>query len=466
MTEQELRQLAAAGESETVEFKASTGELKSGMQTLCAMLNNRGGQVIFGITPDHKVSGQHVSGRTIEDVSQALKQIEPPVFPSIDRVAVVGTDREAIVVAVQPGQQRPYTSNGRAYKRVGNTSQPMDREEYNRILLERMHAQVRWENEIAAGWTVSDLDASEITRTIDEAIRRGRAEEPGTRAAAELLRGFGLLRNRAITRAAVVLFARPDRLQAEFPQLLLRLARFKGVDKTEFLDNRRFLGNAFELMRRGEQFVNENVPIAGRIIPGVFEREDSPLYPPEAVREALANALCHRDYSIGGGGVDIAIYSDRLEITSAGLLHFGLTPAALMRPHASLPWNPLIASVFYRRGVIESWGRGTLKMLEQTERAELAWPVVVEQGGSVTVRFTANRVTADQKTRIRRLLRERGVMRLREIVETLGSGATQRSVRDDLQEMRVSGETQVAGAGPGAAWQLRAEPGVPHAGNG
>ena len=93
--------------------------------------------------------------------------------------------------------------------------------------------------------------------------------------------------------------------------------------------------------------------MAGRIVPDVFERQDDPLYPPAALREALANALCHRDYSIAGGAVSVAIYDDRLEISSSGMLPFDLTPADLTRPHPSRPWNPLIAQVFYRRGIIQ-----------------------------------------------------------------------------------------------------------------
>ena len=102
-------------------------------------------------------------------------------------------------------------------------------------------------------------------------------------------------------------------------------------------------------------------PLPGGSKPDRFERIDEPLYPPLAVRESLANALCHRDYAIGGGSVGVAVYDDRLEVTSPGPLHFGLTPEKLFAPHESRPWNPLIARTFYRRGIIEEWGRGTLK---------------------------------------------------------------------------------------------------------
>src|SRR5690606_26241607 len=128
-------------------------------------------------------------------------------------------------------------------------------------------------------------------------------------------------------------------IERELPQCLLRVARFRGKDKNEFLDNRQFHGNTFDLLLKAERFLRENLPVAGRIQPNVFERIDDPLYPPVALREALANAFCHRDYSIGGGSVSVGVFDDRLEITSTGTLHFGLTPEMLYLPHESLPWN-------------------------------------------------------------------------------------------------------------------------------
>ena len=136
-----------------------------------------------------------------------------------------------------------------------------------------------------------------------------------------------------------------------------------------------------------ERFLRETLPIAGRIEAGRLDRIDEPLYPTLAMREALANAVCHRDYAIGGGSVGVAVYDDRLEVTSSGTLHFGLTPEKLFAPHESLPWNPLIARTFYRRGLIEEWGRGTLKMAEATASAGLPHPEIEDAGGCVTVRF-------------------------------------------------------------------------------
>jgi len=110
-------------------------------------------------------------------------------------------------------------------------------------------------------------------------------------------------------------------------------------------------------------------------------------HPHEATREAIINALCHRDYIIAGSSVDLAIYDDRMEVGSPGPLHFGLTPEKLFEPHHSRPWNPLIANTFYRRGIIEKWGTGTIKMAETMESARLPRPEIEDNGRDVTVRF-------------------------------------------------------------------------------
>ena len=339
MTLDQITALTASGESETLEFKATTGTRREAAMTVCAFLNQRGGQVLFGVTDAGVVVGQQVSERTIEELSADLRQIDPPAFPTVERVPVEG-GHEVIVVSTGQGASRPYTYRGSAYRRVGNTTLAMSADEYNRMLFERMHSEQRWENQPAAGWSVNDLDVAEIRLTVSEAVRRGRLEEPVSGEPSDMLRGLGLLRDGVLLRAAAVLFGSTERLEFEMPQCLLRVARFRELDRMEFLDNRQFNGNAFTLLTNAERFLRNTLPIAGRFDQDRFERIDEPLYPPLATREALANALCHRDYSIGGGSVGIAVYDDRLEVTSSGSLHFGLTPEKLFAPHESHPWKP------------------------------------------------------------------------------------------------------------------------------
>ncbi|MGH9841016.1 MAG: RNA-binding domain-containing protein, partial [Blastocatellia bacterium] len=335
-----LNSLAAQGESERLEFKTTTGQHTEAMKTVCAMLNGFGGFVLFGVTDKSEVKGQECSARTLEDIANELDRIEPPAFPDIETVSL---ESGKTVIALRINGSLgggPYTFDGRPYLRQGPTTRVMPRDRYERLLIERMHGTRRWENLPAQSVAVGDLDHRQIILTTEEAIRRGRLEDPNTRDITELLTGLGLIHEGILLNAAVVLFAKAEKLLPHYPQCGLRMARFRGLDKTEFIDNRQEHGNAFELLTRAQRFMRDHLPIAGRIVPNIFERIDDPLYPPLGLREAIANAICHRDYSIGGGAISVAVFDDRLEISSTGMLPFDIRPEDLLRPHRSRPWNP------------------------------------------------------------------------------------------------------------------------------
>jgi ATP-dependent DNA helicase RecG len=270
------------------------------------------------------------------------------------------------------------------------------------------------------------------------------------------------IENGRLLQAAVVAFAKE--VLPDYPQCALRMARFRGTTKTDFLDQRQLTGHAFLLLREADLFLRRHLPVAGHFEPGLLERQDEPLFPPLALREALVNALCHRDYSIAGGSVNVAIFDDRLEIGSTGLLPSGLTVVDLKRRHASLPRNPILANVFYLRGLIERWGRGTQKIVELCVRAGHPEPEFEETAGEVVVRFVASgyvpphRVNHDLSDRQRRILHAlRGGARLRsgEIRSALSPTASATAVRDELNLLRSLGLIDGAGHGAGARWWLK-----------
>ncbi len=461
----DLQALATQSESLTLEFKKSTAEKDRACRTLCAFANTQGGVLIFGVTPTGKVVGQTVTDRTLEELAQEFQNFEPPLFPRLERVSVAN-EREALMVSVERAARAPVAFRGVAYERVLNTTRVMPRETYQRLLLEEMHAISRWENQPAEGWSVTRLDTREMVLTLEEAIRRGRLDDPGTREPLEILRGLGLLvQGERLSRAAVVLFCKDEDPLPDFPQLLLKVARFKGVNRDEFLDNRQFYGNAFTLMRRAERFLIESLPIAGRIIPGQMAREDTPLLPVEALRETLANAFVHRDYAIGGGSVSVALYDDRLEIISIGDLHFGLTPEALLREHESRPWNPMIARTFYRRVIIETWGRGTLKVAGLMQEAGLAPPQLSMRTGAMVVTFdlsgktpgktpgkTSGKTSGKTPDEILRLLNATPGLSIPQLAEKLGK--SERAIENAIRNLRESGALRRVGPAKGGHWEV------------
>ncbi|WP_076790885.1 ATP-binding protein [Chlorobium sp. KB01] len=387
----ELQKSIVAGESLKLELKKSTAEKDRACRTLCVLANGQGGQVVFGVIPSGKIVGQKVTDRTLEELSQEFQGFEPPLSLQLERIPLSeGNEQglEVLLVAVERATSAPVSFRGIPYERVLNTTRVMHRANYQRLLVESMHTTERWEIQPAVGCCEADLDIHEIIVTLEESIRRGRSVDPGTREPLAVLRGLGLLVNgEQLSRAAIALFCKDEVALPEFPQFNLRVARFKGTTRDEFLDNRQYTGNAFTLMRRAERFMIDWLPVASKIVSGQMVRIDMPALPPEAVREALANAFIHRDYTSAAGSVAVALYDDRLEIISPGELHFGLTPEILYQPHESKPWNPWIAKVFYRRGLIKTWGRGTLRIASLMQSAGLPVPILHENAGSVVMTF-------------------------------------------------------------------------------
>ena len=161
----------------------------------------------------------------------------------------------------------------------------------------------------------------------------------------------------------------------------------------------------------------------------------------------------------------MALYDDRLEITSAGSLHFGLTPEKLFAPHESRPWNPLIARAFHRRGIIEEWGHGTLKMTDLTSEAGLPMLEIEDDGWCVMVRFRHGQfVPARPGGRtVGPAQRHRMILELldhannglahREISARMAPYASRRQVKRDLEMLGQRGIIISFGHGTSARWK-------------
>jgi ATP-dependent DNA helicase RecG len=171
-----------------------------------------------------------------------------------------------------------------------------------------------------------------------------------------------------------------------YPQCEIRMARFRGTDKAELMDQRSVRGPAFKLLEEAQLFCERHFPLPAKIVPTQLRRVETPLIPPDALREILVNAIIHRDYSNSGGAMFLAIYDDRVEIGSIGAFPRGITADLLRRRHKSVLRNPIIADTFHRTGLIERWGRGTNRVAEMCKAADIAPPTF--EGSSIGVDVT------------------------------------------------------------------------------
>lgn len=456
-------QLVSRGESEDLEFKKSIAEKSEAAKTVSAMLNSpRGGLVLVGVLDDGTLQGIEIGHETHDRLRGEFAKIDPPFLPDFETFPL--EHARAVLIIRVPGNTGLYKYDGRVYMRFGASTIKMPEGIYQSRLIERMHSTTRWENQPAFGISHGDLDARELVTTLDTAISNGRLANPNTREVLPLLRGFNLIGDEeTLLHAAAVLFGKPGMLERQYPQCRLRLARFRGKTKSEFTDNRQIVGNVFMLFQQAQSFLLDHIQIAGRVDPDQFERIDTPAYPLEALREALANALCHRDYAEAGGAIDLAIYDDRIEIVSSGPLRFGMAVEDLVQEHQSRPWNPIIAQVLYKRGMIESWGRGTLKMIEAARNVGLIAPEFVNTNLSFTVRFRAEeyvpptRVSHDLTELQREILsklRSLGPSTSTTVANALTDASDQRAVLRNLQALRDYGLVTLAGQYKAARWRL------------
>ena len=458
----ELRELVNSGESATLELKKSTAQLRRGAETLCGMLNSNGGKVLIGVTAEGRIVGQQITDKTLRELADILQKIEPAPTIAQQRVRLENGLEVLLLEAFTNVESQPYIFDGRPYQRIESTTAVMPREVYQRLLSERATGRLRWENQPAEDVQLADLDQEEILRTVRLGLVAGRLPESTGSDVPDILNRLNLAPSGKPNNAAIVLFG--TLFMPDYPQCQLRMARFHGVNKSQFLDQRQIEGHAFALLEEAMLFLRRHLPVAGRVIPGLFEREDEPLFPLEALREALVNAFCHRDYTIIGGAVSLAIYDDRLEIWSDGLLPYGLKPEDLKREHASRPRNPLIAQVFYLRGMIERWGRGTQKIVELCVKAGHPEPEFGEQAGSVWVRFLPSGYTPPLRIAHNLTERQRIILHalanspslaFRNIQESLENPIPERTLRDDLQHLKRLGLIDSSGRGKGAAWRLK-----------
>ena len=289
-------------ETETVEFKSTLAELKQGLISLVAMLNKHGeASLWFGVASNALVKGLTINEKTLRDVSQSIAaHIEPRIYPEITEKKL--SNKTCLLVQAQ-GHQKPYLA-------IHTLNEKKIRQYLNR-------AGLPWDNTINA------------------------------------LKKLDLLHEENFVNSVRLFFTdRPTQL---------RCAVFATETSATVIDQHDFEGDILELIEEAEKYILKNTRMGMRL--DGLVRIDVPEISREALREAIINAFCHRDWR-DPDYVQVAIYTDRVEIRNPGGLFDDLTLADLHRGNISRRRNPLIAELFRRIRLVESWGRGMPLILE------------------------------------------------------------------------------------------------------
>jgi predicted HTH transcriptional regulator len=355
-----MRELIQEGEGSTVEFKAAFPDRQSLLSTIVAFANTAGGELIVGVGDSGTVVGVSPrEAREYEDRvgSWVAELVRPPIVPILRTVTM--EDRLLVVVSVERGYQQPYfvASKGvelGTFVRIGSSTRQASASAIEAMRLRSKNA--TFDAEPCVGLTLDQLSRVHIQTYLQSRLNVRSIPVPPRVDQRWLIKmRFATRLGDAVvpTNGAVLLFAEEPR--AVFPQSGLDMARFRGTDATEFLDKRTGSGPLVSLYNEGLTFFRAHIP--RRAVRTPRGRQESHVYPEEAFREFLINALCHRDYGTGTGPVRMAIFDDVIEFTNAGSLPPGLELRDL-GTGVSVLRNPVIGRVLEEMGLIEGWGTG------------------------------------------------------------------------------------------------------------
>ena len=382
-----------AGESKNVEFKENLPEKSiKYMRSVVAFANGIGGKIIFGIADKTR----EVVGFDKEDVFKKMDAIanavsdscEPAIIPDITLQTVDG--KTVIVVEVSEGRQRPYYikalgRDGGVYVRVAGTTRLADEYMVKELLFEGSNRY--YDQALCTGLNITDDDIDALCKVMKEqAVKNAHTEEQKASikdVGRQQLRSWGVLIERDgkdyPSNAFAILTGNGGL------HVATQCGVFKGTTKAVFVDRREYTGPLWEQIDEAFQFVLRNIHLGATIV-GIY-RQDIYEIPPDAIRELIINAMVHRSY-LDHGTIQVAIYDNRLEITSPGKLPMGQTMERMKEGYSKIR-NEALAHAFAYMNLIEHWGSGIPRIIDKVKAAGLREPEFI--GGEVDLRINIYR---------------------------------------------------------------------------
>jgi ATP-dependent DNA helicase RecG len=385
LTANDILALIAGGEGPTVEFKRDVTQRSDTAGELIAFANSSGGMLLVGVEDDGQIVGVPDPDAVMNTLANISRDnCRPSLYPLIERVEINGLHVVAVRVDKRAGP--PYENNsGQCYIRVGATKQLASPQQRARLL--QQAGLYHFDETPVGGTTLQDLDRDAFRRYF-EAIARQPLESiglpwerllEGTRVATTV---DGVQR---LTVAGLLVFGLEP--QRHLRQSRVSAVRFLGDEATaDRLSPQELNGTLPQLAQQVEDYALQYTGVYSRI-EGLV-RSDKPFYPSPVIREAIVNAIAHRDYGIAGSQVRVFIFDNRFEVRSPGGLPNSMTLESIrLYNHESR--NPLIAQFLSRLGLMEEFGTGIPTMIRLMKEHNNTEPEFAVEGEEFVVRLFA-----------------------------------------------------------------------------
>ena len=361
-------------ESQNIEWKEVWKD--EYLKWICGFANANGGKIFIGKNDKGEIVGLQNSKKLLEDIPNKVRDI----LGILVEVNLHKTSKgDYIEVIVEP---QPFAVNykGQYHFRSGSTKQELKGVALDKFLLEKKGK--TWDSVPIPKISIIDLKDETFDFFKKRAVRSKRIDESIlTENKESVLENLTLTEKSFLKRAAILLF-HPDP-EKFVTGAYVKIGYFQTDTELVFQDEVR--GNLFEQVEKTiailfTKYIKAIISYEG------IHRVETYEYPKDAVREALLNAISHKDYAYGYP-IQISVYDDKLMIWNEGKLPENWTVEKLLQKHSSKPHNPDIANAFFRAGYIEAWGRGTIKIIEQSKKHGLPTPEFKNEGSDFWIIF-------------------------------------------------------------------------------
>lgn len=395
-TAAQLKQLLSLGENQTLEYLTSC-ELKHCGPQVCAFLNTQGGYLLCGVDDNGQIKGVEHAEQVAEQLESQLKSaIQPPVLFSVEVQQV--ENKQLLVVEVPAGKDIPYAFNSDIYIRAGEQTQKADVDTIRDMVMRKQVEPTRWERLFSSELDEQGLSASACNKLLS-AKRIPKEVAQAEQGLLHQLQLLSLAKYGRLTNAADVLLASAP--GKRHPQARVRAVCYRHKADDEYQDLQHLDGPMAEVIEQLISFVMRNTPSRARFSSANNQREDIPMYPEQAVREAIVNAFAHRDYSNFAGGIKVEVSPAHLKIWNSGAFPQGIDEHKIQQGHISVLRNPDIAHGLYLQGYMEKLGRGSVVIQDACKAAGLPAPKWHSDSSSgVTLTLFATEVTTEVTTEV------------------------------------------------------------------
>ena len=363
MKQTDLDILLQEGEGSMLEYKESLSS--SLARDLTAFANSSGGKVLLGVRDDGTVIGVRDSNKLRSQIQDIARNCDPPVKILIETVGKV------TAITVRESESKPVQCRQGFFWRQGAVTQKLSRDEIRDFF--RSEGAIRFDLTVCPKFRYpEDFDRRKFDAWIKQSRITPRRRIDDVLVNIEVAERAG--RRLTFRNAGVLFFAK--NINHFFPQAYITCLLAKGTDKVNILDRKDFAGGLVSDIEESLRFIERNTRTGYRI--EKLRREDVPEYPMRALREAITNAIMHRDYFESGANVFVEIYDDRIEISNPGGLPKGLSKEELGT--RSVRRNPLIADLLHRIALIEKAGTGIRRMREDARKHKCPEPKFTVNG--------------------------------------------------------------------------------------